>query len=154
MHAYTCGRARTCSRVAVAKTTGVSSTTVASRLSTAVVTAATPNTVASSRPGLAAPIRAIHPPQARNTPSSSHSWASTKMAARKPITGPSCRASVTASRPPMAPAAIKITAAGTAATASGQPRGLVTAQASTASRATSEIVSPAAGLSAWSPRRP
>ncbi len=41
-----CGR--TSSRAAVANTTGVSSTTVASELSTAVVTTATANTCASS----------------------------------------------------------------------------------------------------------
>ena len=40
-----------------------------------------------------------------------------------------------------------MTAAGTAATASGQPRGLITAHASTASSAISEIVSPAAAFS-------
>jgi len=38
-------------------------------------------------------------------------------------------------------------AAGTAAIASGQPRGLITAQASTASRAITETVSPTAALS-------
>jgi hypothetical protein len=48
----------------------------------------------------------------------------------------------------MAPAAIWMTAAGTAATASGQPCGLATAQASTASRAISETVSPATAFSA------
>ena len=63
------------------------------------------------------------------------------MAARKPITGPSCLASAPAPPAGIAPAAIKMTAAGTAATASGQPRGLTTAQASTASRAISETVS-------------
>src|ERR1019366_6505259 len=46
VHAYTCGLARTSSRDAVAKTTGVSTTTVASRLSTAVVTDASTNTCA------------------------------------------------------------------------------------------------------------
>jgi hypothetical protein len=86
-------------------------------------------------------VRAIHPPQARNSPSSSHRCASTKMAARKPITGPSCLASVPAPPAGIAPAAIKMTAAGTAATASGQPRGLITAHASTTSRAISETVS-------------
>jgi hypothetical protein len=51
VHAYTCGRGRAPTRAAVANTTGVSSTTVASRLSTAVVSAATTNTPESSRPG-------------------------------------------------------------------------------------------------------
>ena len=47
---------------------------------------------------------------------------------------------------------MRMTAAGTAATASGQPRGLITAQASTASRASTEIVSPTAAFSAVPPR--
>ena len=44
VHANTCGRGRAPACAAAAKTTGVSSTTVASRLSTAVVTEATTNT--------------------------------------------------------------------------------------------------------------
>src|SRR5487761_442332 len=44
VQAYTCGLARASSRAAVANTTGVSKTTVASRLSTAVVTEAVTNT--------------------------------------------------------------------------------------------------------------
>ena len=148
VHAYTCGLARTSSRAAVANTTGVSSTTVASRLSTAVVTAAIPNTRPSSLRGLPALPRAIAAPQARNSPSASHRCASTRIAARKPMTGPSRLASSAAWPAGMAPAAIRMTAAGTAATASGQPRGLVTAQASTASRAISETVSPTTVFSA------
>lgn len=75
------------------------------------------------------------------------------MAARKPITGPSCLASVAAPPAGIAPAAIRMTAAGTAATASGQPRGLITAHASTASRAISETVSLTAAFSASPPRQ-
>ena len=71
------------------------------------------------------------------------------MAARKPITGPSCLASVPAPPAGIAPAAIKMTAAGTAATASGQPCGLITAQASTTSRAISETVSATAAFSGY-----
>jgi len=67
------------------------------------------------------------------------------------MTGPSCLASPPARPAGMAPAAIRMTAAGTAATASGQPCGLVTAQASTASRAISETVSPATAFSASLP---
>ena len=93
VQAYTCGLARAPSRAAVANTTGVSSTTVASRLSTAVITEASTKTATSSRRGRPAAVRAIHAPQARNSPSSSHSWASTSTAARKPITGPSRSAS-------------------------------------------------------------
>jgi len=151
VHAYTCGLARTSSQAAVANTTGVSSTTVASRLSTAVVTEAITNTCARSLRGLPALVRAIHPPQARNSPSSSHRCASTKMAARKPITGPSCLAAEPAAPAGMAPAAIRMTAAGTAATASGQPRGLITAHASTPSRAIRDTTSLAAAFSASPP---
>ena len=147
VQAYTCGRARTSSRAAVANTTGVSRTTVVSRLSTAVVTAAVTNTRASSRRGRPAADRAIHAPQARNSPSSSHRRARTKMATRKAITGPSRLATAPASLTPIAPAATRMTAAGPAAIASGQPRGLITAQASTASRASKETVSAMAALS-------
>jgi hypothetical protein len=44
-----------------------------------------------------------------------------------------------------------MTAAGAAAIASGQPRGLITAQARTATRASSETVSPTAAFSAILP---
>ena len=50
VQAYTCGRGRAATAAAVANTTGVSSTTVASRLSTAVTTDTTAKTTASSRP--------------------------------------------------------------------------------------------------------
>ncbi len=56
---------------AVANTTGVSSTTVASRLSTAVIAEASAKTAVSRRPGLPAAQRAVPAPQARNRPSSS-----------------------------------------------------------------------------------
>src|SRR5260370_39242534 len=62
-------------------------------------------------------------------PLPAHRWPSTKIAARNPITGPSCLASLAARLTGIAPAAIRMTAAGTAATASGQPRGLLTAHA-------------------------
>ena len=67
------------------------------------------------------------------------------------MTGPSCLASSAAWPAGIAPTAIRMTAAGTAAIASGQPRGLVTAQASTASRAISETVSAATAFSATLP---
>ena len=54
----------------------------------AVVTAAIRNTWARSLRGLPALVRAIQSPQARNSPSSSHRCASTRIAARKPMTGP------------------------------------------------------------------
>jgi len=126
---------------------------VVSRLSTAVVTAAVTNTRVRSRRGRPAADRAIHAPQALNSPSSSHRWASTKMAMRNPITGPSRRASVPASPAEIAPTATRMTAAGPAATASGQPRGLITAHARTTIRASTETVSPIAGFKRPSLRR-
>jgi hypothetical protein len=95
--------------------------------------------------------RAIQAPQARNSPSPAQRCASTRMAIRKPITGPSRRASAPASEAGIAPAAMRMTAAGTAAIASGQPRGLITAQASTASSAITETVSATAAFSAILP---
>ena len=68
VQAYTCGRGRAPSRAAVANTTGVSSTIVASRLSTAVITDAAANTDASSLRGWPAAARAIQAPQAREQP--------------------------------------------------------------------------------------
>jgi hypothetical protein len=96
VQAYTCGLGRAPSCAEVLYTTGVSSTTVASRLSTAVIAEAVANTRASSRRGRPAERRAIHVPQARNRPSSSQSCASTSTAARKPITGASRPASARA----------------------------------------------------------
>src|SRR5262249_10072970 len=84
VQAYTCGLGRAPSSAEVLYTTGVSSTTVASRLSTAVIAEAAANTWASSRRGRPLLLRAIHGPQARNRPSSSPSWASTSTAARQP----------------------------------------------------------------------
>ena len=141
VQAYTCGLGRAPSRAAVANTTGVSSTIVASRLSTAVITDATANTQASSLRGRPAAARAIHAPQAVNSPSSSHSWARTSTAARKPITGPSLAASARAWLSEIALMPMTTPAAGTATTASGQPHGRTTAQASTASSRTAETAS-------------
>ena len=67
------------------------------------------------------------------------------------MTGPSCLASVIAPLPPITPAAIRMTAAGTATTASGHPRGLITAHARTATRASRAIVSPTAALNVSPP---
>lgn len=88
VQAYTCGFGRAPIRAAVANTTGVSSTMVASRLSTAVIAEASAKTAVSRRPGRPAAQRAIHAPQAWKSPSSSQNLASTSTAARKPITGP------------------------------------------------------------------
>ena len=82
-------------RVAVASTTGVSNTTVASRLSTAVTTDATANTSPSSRCGDPRLRRPTTAPAKSNTPSSSARCASTSTAARNPTVG----ASVTSSAP-------------------------------------------------------
>ncbi|CAM5420967.1 hypothetical protein STENM223S_07236 [Streptomyces tendae] len=70
--AYTCGRARAPARDAVARTTGVSRTAVASRLSTAVTAQATANTPVSSRRGLPPHRRATAAPTASNRPSFAH----------------------------------------------------------------------------------
>jgi hypothetical protein len=77
-------------------------------------------------------------------PSSSQSWASTSTAARKPITGPSRSTSARAVCGGTAPVPTTRAAAGTAATASGQPRGRITAHASMASSAATETASAAA----------
>jgi hypothetical protein len=144
VQAYTWGLGRAPSCAEVLYATGVSSTTVASRLSTAVIAEAAANTWASSRRGRPWLLRAIHVPHARNRPSSSQSWASTSTAARKPITGPSRSASARAACGVTAPVPTTRAAAGTAATASGQPHGRITAHASTASRAATETASAAA----------
>ena len=83
-HAYTCGRALVRSLAAVANTIGVNSTTVASRLRTAVVPAAARNTIASSRVGRPREPSAIHAPSASNRPARRQPSASTSSAARKP----------------------------------------------------------------------
>ena len=139
--AYTCGRARTPARAAVANTTGVSSTTVASRLRTAVMSAAVTNTPPSRRWALAPHSRATASPAAANRPSSSQSWASTRTAARKPTTGSRSRVCCHASVGETAPSATRSPAAGTAATASGQSRGRTTAKASTPNRRTADTIS-------------
>lgn len=118
---------------AVANTTGVSRTTVASRLSTAVMAEARAKTAPRRRPGRPADQRAIQVPQAWKSPSSSQSLARTSTAARKPITGPSRAASSRTWAGVIAPAAITTAAAGTAKTASGSRNGRVTAQTSTTS---------------------
>ena len=144
VQAYTCGLGRAPSRAAVANTTGVSRTTAASRLSTAVITEARTKTATSSRRGRPAALLAIHAPQARNSPSSSHNWASTSTAARNPITGPSRSATARAWSSEIAPIPSTTAAAGTAATASGQPHGRTSVQASTTRSRTTDRVSASA----------
>ncbi len=114
---------------------------VASRLSTAVISEASANTAVSRRLGLPFAHSAIHAPQARNSPSTSQKWASTRTAARNPTTGPSCSASARAWSSEIAPVATAIPAAGTAITASGHPKGRTTAQTRTATSRTTERVS-------------
>ena len=151
--AYAWGFARAPSRAAVANTTGVSSTTVASRLRTAVIAEAATKTAASSRRGRPAAARAIHAPQASKSPSSSQSRASTSTAARKPITGPSCCASARVPSTDISPAAITKPAAGTAATASGQPNGRITAHPSTTSSRTPDRASASGAVRIGSPQK-
>src|SRR5882757_42409 len=128
-------------------TTGVSSTTVASRLSTAVTRAATANTPASSRRGSPRQARATASPAAVNSPSSAHSSARTRTAARKPTTGASSLIWLQASEGPTAPTAMSSVATGTAAAASGQPCGRSTAKARTTSSPATERISAMAVLS-------
>jgi hypothetical protein len=68
------------------------------------------------------------------------------------MTGPIRLAWSAAPLAEIAPAATRAPAAGTAMTASGQPRGLITAHASTATSASTETVSPAAAFSVILPR--
>src|SRR5258705_221548 len=121
--AYACGLAGTRNPRTVASTTGVSSTTVASRLRIAVVAAAITKTIASKRCWLPELDRAMAAPAARNSPSSSHSRASTSTAARKPTTGSSRLTAAVAPCHEITPSAMSTPAGATAATASGQPRG-------------------------------
>ena len=120
--AYACGRAGTASVRAVASTTGVSSTTVASRLSTAVVAAATTKTVSQQPVRLPTGAGHRHPRRVEQALVVAE-LASTSTAARKPTTGSSLprprRRARRSRRPPPQPAA------GTATTASGQPLVLV-----------------------------
>jgi hypothetical protein len=140
-HAYTCGRGLMRRRAAVANTIGVSSTIVASRLSTAVVTAATTNTIASSRRGRRREPAAIDAPSASNRPARRHPSASSSSAARNPTVGPR---SLNADRAPLrliAPVSTTRTAAATATAQSGAHRGRVTAATRHAASATSAIAS-------------
>ena len=141
-----CGRARTPSRAAVANTTGVNNTTVASRLKTAVTTDAITNTATSSRSGRPFAARAIHPPHHANSPSSAHNWANISTAAKNPTTGANSASSLPASASEIAPMPTTIAAAGTATTASGQPNGRITAHASTATNKTTEHTSATTGF--------
>src|SRR5579859_4093394 len=135
-HAYRCGRARTPAVAAVASTTGVSRTTVASRLSTAVTAEARTNTTASSRRGEPRATRAASVPAYPNTFSSPARYPSTSTAARKPTVGSSATSARPASRHGTSPATTTTTAPGAAAVTSGSPRGRTTAKPSTPSSTT------------------
>ncbi len=121
--AYTCGRARAPALDAVASTTGVSRTTVASRLSTAVTGQAIANTPASRRRGLPPQRRATIAPTASKRPSFAHRCARTSTRARKTTTGSRVRVCSHAWCGVTVPSATASAAAGTAAAASGRPRG-------------------------------
>ena len=75
------------SRAAVAKTIGVSRTTVASRLSTAVTAAATAKTSASSRRGRPRAPRAMQPAHGVEQPRAPAVLGEHSSAARKPTVG-------------------------------------------------------------------
>ena len=96
VHAYTWGLGLTRSRVAVSCTTGVSSTTVVSRLRTAVVTEARPNTPPSNRTGEPRLARASRAPAAANSPCIWQTCPTTRIAPRNTSTGSRRPASVRA----------------------------------------------------------
>jgi len=128
----------------VTKTIGVSKTTVASRLRTAVTADPTRNTTASSATGRPREAAAIHVPAAAKSPSRSAIPASTNTAARNPSVGPRLRASSAATcRGRMASASTRA-AAGTETTASGRPHGRTTATTSVAPSRTIARTSPGA----------
>src|ERR1035441_8645351 len=136
-----CGLARSRSRATVANTTGVSSTTVASRLSTAVTVLATANTSARSVTGLPREPVAIQVPAASNRPNRSHRLARTRTAARKPMVGARLVASAPAWLSGRTPRSRRRAAAGTAITASGNPQGRTIAQTNVGTRSRPASVS-------------
>jgi len=111
---------------------GVSSTTVASRLSTAVVTDAAANTRTNRRPGSPRDPRASSDANHANTPCTSARCARTRIAAKNPTVGPSSRICAKASVGDTTPASTTRPAAGIATTASDHPRGATIANTSTA----------------------
>ena len=144
VQAYMCGLARNRTRAAVANTTGVNSTTVASRLSAAVTTEPTTKTRPNRATGRPREAAAIHRPAASNSPSRSHSSASTSTAARKATVGPRLRSSANAADGGRIPRATVSSAAGTATSASGRPRGRATAKANVAASNSNATVSASA----------
>src|SRR4051794_38180630 len=109
-------------RAAVATTTGVSSTTVASRLSTAVTTAARTTTRANSDRADRPDRRAVAAAAQMNSPSRSARWESSSTATRKPTVGAIERTAPSASGSPSAPTRTRNAAPGSA-TATGGTRG-------------------------------
>src|SRR6478735_653263 len=143
--AYTGGAPPTCRRRTAPSTTGVSSTTVASSDSTAVVSDATTKTSVSKPRPLPRLPATSSPPIHRNTPSASARWAISRIAARKPIVDPSVRTPDSAADGVIRPSTSARPAAGTAATASGRPHGRTTENANTASRNTMPTMLAATG---------
>ena len=140
-HAESAGPGRTCARVAAASTTGVSSTAVASRLSTAVTaTAATKVRPRKRTPDV--PGRPIRCPIARNSPRSAQAPDTTRIAARNATTGNSLRTASTDSENVVTPATRQAAAATTAIAASSQPLRCQKATTSSATRASSATPSP------------
>ncbi len=147
--AYACGRGDMRSCAAVANTIGVSRTTVASRLSTAVTSAATANTSASRRRGRPCARVASSAPIASNNPARRQCSAITSSAARNATVGASSHAASPAASSPIAPAAISSAAPAPAATGSGSHAGRTTAAPSaTASAARERIRASASGTGA------
>src|SRR3954453_3779481 len=126
---------------AVAMTTGVSSTTVASRLRTAVTTAERTTTRASSDRADRPERRAVAAAAQVNRPSRSARWESSSTTTRNPTVGAICRTASSASGSPTAPTSTRNAAPGRA-TATGGTRGWsVVAAIRVAARTTAETPS-------------
>ena len=154
--ACTIGRGLTPLPVAAAATTGVSRTTVASRLSVAVVTAAAAKVSSSIRRGLPRPRRPTSEPTAANTPSAAHISATTRIAARNATTGSSSRTWSSAPWASTAPTSSTAPAARRPTSISTQPGGCTKATASRTRRATTATRSTSADGTAedYAPRDP
>ena len=114
---------------------------MASRLSTAVVPAATANTIASSRRGRPREPCAIAAPSASNSPASRQPSARTSSAARNAIVGPRSETADRASSALSTPVATRRPPATAATAQSGASRGRATAAARVAASATSAATS-------------
>src|SRR3954468_90738 len=128
-------------RAAVARTTGVSSTTVASRLRTAVTTADTSTTRVSSPGGDRPARRAVTAAAQENRPSRSARWASSRTTTRNATVGAISRTAASASVAPTAPTSTRKAAPGSATATGGRRRFPTAAADRVAMRMTADTVS-------------